>query len=131
MRDVKMIKGDDGFYRIVYGNYDSKSEAMKDLDETKKRGFDDAFVIDLSQLHQRNATLAREGNTHGQRILYTIQLKALRTPVGKSYFLHLSGIRVIHGNDGIFRYIYHEFSDLDEAGKELERIKNWGIRMPL
>ncbi len=126
MRDVKMIKGDDGFYRIVYGNYDSKSEAMKDLDETKKRGFDDAFVIDLSQLHQRNATLAREGNTQGQKIFYTIQLKALRTPVGKSYFLHLSGIRVIHGNDGIFRYIYHEFSDLDEAGKELERIKNMG-----
>ncbi|HYW94383.1 MAG TPA: OmpA family protein [Bacteroidales bacterium] len=119
--DVEVIKSDDGFYRVIYGNFDSRQEADRDLDKVKRRGYDDAFVIDLSRLHKKQ----QSGN--GQGGLYTIQLKALRTPVRKSYFARLGNIRVIEGDDGIFRYLYLEFSDLITAQQELSRIKKLGF----
>ena len=125
--DVQMIRGDDGFYRVIYGDYNAKEDAGIDIVKIKSRGYEDAFIIDLSLLHtyKQQSVSRLSGNADGR--LLTIQLKALRTPVSKNYFSRLNGIRVIQGGDGIFRYVYMEFADMENAQAELKRIKDLGF----
>jgi outer membrane protein OmpA-like peptidoglycan-associated protein len=121
--NVTMIKCSDGLYRIVYGKFTTKEEAVSELPELSLKGFKDVFVIDYSMIPVENE---ENLNQSAQEDVFTIQLKALKTPVGKSYFRNLREVREITGDDGIFRYVYGEYTNIDNAKYELDRVRNLG-----
>jgi len=59
-------------------------------------------------------------------ITYTIQIMALKNPVEVSYFTDLDGVRKFQGLDGLFRYVYGEFDNIDEATRLLPEIQRMG-----
>ncbi len=124
LSEVEVKKCDDGFYRIIYGQYESEEEAATDLQELRNRGYLDAFIIDL----ERFGTTSVENTTSKSSVNLTIQLRALKVPVGKNYFKPLIGIREIQGDDGIFRYIIGDFEGMEAALDELKRLQKMGYQ---
>ena len=47
--NVKEVKGKDGFYRYIYGEFSTKSAATKELGKVKELGFDDAFIMNMNR----------------------------------------------------------------------------------
>ena len=123
LSDYRISKCNDGFYRVIYGDYKTKSEAREELNYIKGRGYEDAFIVDFSlieSISNDNTILSSEN------ITYTIQLKALRTRLGDNYFSGIKNVRIIEDVNGIIRYIYGEYSNLSRASEELLRIKKLG-----
>lgn len=60
------------------------------------------------------------------KLLYTIQVMALKKPVRTDYFNNIPGIKVQIGNDGYYRYITGQFDDKAVLMTELSRIKKLG-----
>jgi tetratricopeptide (TPR) repeat protein len=60
------------------------------------------------------------------KLIYTIQVMALKKPVQIDYFNNIPGINVQIGNDGYYRYITGQFDDKAMLMKELSRIKKLG-----
>ncbi|MEA2106609.1 MAG: hypothetical protein U9P82_07810, partial [Bacteroidota bacterium] len=48
--EVKKIKCLDGYYRYIYGKYNSFKKAKEKLNEIIEKGYTDAFVVNLNQL---------------------------------------------------------------------------------
>jgi hypothetical protein len=59
-------------------------------------------------------------------VSFTIQIMALRKPVPVSYFKDLSPVKKFEGKDGLTRYIYGEFKEIDIAFNELKAVRNKG-----
>lgn len=119
--DFQTMKCDDGIYRIFYGRFSNKEEAIEALPEIKASGFEDAFVVDLEVLKRSRAAMeVSTGN------IYVIQIKALNVPLGRNYFSGIKDVKVVQGPDGIYRYYYGGFESIEHAGSELERIKKLG-----
>jgi len=49
IKGVKEYIGDDGKYKYIYGEYKSMAEAHKDIKKLAKKGYSDAFVINLNK----------------------------------------------------------------------------------
>ena len=116
----------DGFFRYIYGEYSSVQNALTDLQMIKDKGYPGAFVINTNRIKSISlpkTTVSASVNYSGK---YTIQLKALRTNIGLNTFKNLQNVRLIESGDKIFRYIYGEFNTLNEANKELVRIRKLG-----
>ena len=60
------------------------------------------------------------------KLLYTIQVMALKKPVQTGYFNNIPDIQVQTGNDGYYRYITGQFDNKAMLMKELGRIKKLG-----
>jgi outer membrane protein OmpA-like peptidoglycan-associated protein len=45
LENVTMFIGNDGLHRYVYGNFQSMSEALKELPRIRKMGYKDAFIV--------------------------------------------------------------------------------------
>lgn len=52
LEDVKEYIGNDGLYKYTYGKYTSISEAKKDLKKVAKKGFPDAFVVNVEKYNK-------------------------------------------------------------------------------
>ncbi len=50
LKDVEMVKGADGYYRYVWGEFIGKTSAKQALDDVIAKGFYDAFVLDVEKL---------------------------------------------------------------------------------
>ena len=124
--EFRIVKGNDGIYRVLAGGFSNRLDAMEVLPYIRSQGYDDAFVIDLDVFEKSVASLDQKSKE-----LYVIQIKALNIPLGRDYFKDLYDVRVIEGPDKIYRYIYGDFESLQNAKKELARIKNWAIMMLL
>lgn len=123
--EVRQAKSSDGYYKVLYGNFDTYEAASSELERVWNAGFSDAFITG-----QPGATREKgspDAVNAGSEV-YTIQVVALRTQVGSNYFSRLDDIRVVEGDDGFFRYIYGEYTNLGEARNELERIRSLGYQ---
>ncbi|MGC9345053.1 MAG: OmpA family protein, partial [Bacteroidales bacterium] len=120
---VKTKKCSDGFYRVIFGEFNSYDEAKEELPELKNRGFYDAFIVDMEKLNSKIAVKTSDIPVEEK---FIIQLRALSTKVSINYFNPLSDIEEVECQDGLFRYIYGEFDSLESAKIELERLKKKG-----
>ena len=106
----------DGFYRYTYGEYEGYDVAKTEIQKVIDAGFTDAFIVKLDQFEQR---IQKTGE-------FTIQLKSLKAPVNLSYFKNLKDVKELIGNDGLFKYIYGTYTNVEDARKELKRIQKLG-----
>ena len=60
------------------------------------------------------------------KLLYTIQIMALKKPVRPDFFSNISGINIQIGDDGFYRYVTGQFEDINHTKSELSRIKTLG-----
>jgi GT2 family glycosyltransferase len=63
--------------------------------------------------------------------LWTIQIAAAKTTLGKKSFKNLEPIHEIKGKDGFYRYGYGTFKTREEASRKLPLVKKKGFRSPL
>lgn len=52
LADYTVYKCNDGFYRVVFGNYLSREEAVLGLEYLRKNGYKDAFIVNYEQLNK-------------------------------------------------------------------------------
>ena len=119
--DFRTIKGNDGLYRILYGEYSSRKEAEESLPMIKGEGYEDAFITDLNDLMEssESGSVHKSGN-------YVIQLKALNTLISSGNWPGIKEVEMLKGSDNIYRYFHGNFNSIEEAKDELDRIKRLG-----
>lgn len=125
--DLKVIQSSDGIYRVLSGQYNTYQEAVLHLPDIQNKGYSDAFVVSEDQLTPTPHTEEHKVEKTSD-VVYTIQLMAIKTRVAANYFLPLKNILEIEGDDQIFRYVYGEFNNLNDANTELENIKQKGYK---
>jgi outer membrane protein OmpA-like peptidoglycan-associated protein/tetratricopeptide (TPR) repeat protein len=109
----------DGFYRYTYGNFNTRAEALKEKEQISENGYPDAFVISLEQFKQKIV----------DNVTFTIQLISSSTPIALITFKQLKGEVKEHiGNDGKFNYTYGTYKSINEARRNLEKIKKLGYQ---
>lgn len=122
---VKEYICEDGYVRYVVGEYHTFSEAAKDLDLYKEKGYTDVFVVNTKKL------LVKNQSTNSSKLVidpnkdYLIQLSAFRFPVYLSHFENIDDILEFYMKDKIFRYCTNVISGT-EVEQELDRIKGLG-----
>ncbi|MCF8380231.1 MAG: OmpA family protein [Bacteroidales bacterium] len=52
LSDYRVYKCNDGYYRIVFGNYKNREEALEGLDYMRANGYKDAFIVDYQLLNK-------------------------------------------------------------------------------
>jgi outer membrane protein OmpA-like peptidoglycan-associated protein len=120
--DFRTIKGNDGLYRILYGEFSNREDAEEALLMVRGEGYEDAFITDLNKLIKtsESGSLNKSGD-------FVIQLKALRTINSNATWSGLKDVKMIKGIDNVYRYIYGNFESIDSARDELKRIKRLGF----
>ena len=117
MKGVKEYLGADGYYRYTYLEFSSREEATLMLSKIKAKGYNDAFVINVNRYKMRET----QGNAE-----YTIQIKAMKTPLNMKYFNNIEGVKEYISNDGYYKYTYGKYKKLDDAKKGLKKVKKKG-----
>lgn len=120
---------------IIYtaGEFNNKSEAMKDLNLIIDEGFPDAAIVSLSEINmikkEINLTYSQQitKESFDEESLYTIQIKALTKPADPSFLKSMKGIKENYGNDGIYRYTYGEFKGYSLAQSEKQKLIDQGF----
>jgi outer membrane protein OmpA-like peptidoglycan-associated protein len=113
------------------GVFYNKPDAIKYLDYAREKGFLDAYIVNNYDLNDVTKSVARltpiVSQPSGKKI-YTIQLKATRSPVNMSLFKKYSDVREILGEDGFFRYVTGEFNLFSKAKEALVPIREAGFK---
>lgn len=122
MANVTPHTGKDGYFRYTAGKYDTREDAMRDLQDVYLRKFPDAFIVSLNRFAERTAS----GISDSAIIKFTIQFSATHKAADKSKYKNLGNVRVTHEADGYYRYSTGMFTDRAEAEVELNRIKALG-----
>ena len=114
----------DEFFLYTAGSFNQKHQAMTYLNVVIDGGYDDAGMLEQTELERMIA-----GMSDGKLTIessYTIQIMALKNPVDVSYFKPLTGVLKYSGKDGLHRYVQGEYKTIDEALKRLPAIKEMG-----
>lgn len=130
-RDITLIlTGTSVMYTL--DNYDTRSEAQEALEMVIDEGYRDAGVIENRRFEQvveersaeEDGTSERKQGAAG----FTIQIMALKNPVDITYFKQMEGVRVFKGVDGIYRYVYGNYSGVIEARDRLKEVREKGFK---
>jgi hypothetical protein len=126
---VRTVKsGSEWIYTI--GIFYNQPDAAKYLGYVKEKGYSEAYIVnqyDLSNVSKSGFNaVPRPGKTEGKKI-FTIQVKATRSPVNMSVFQGIEDVKELPGNDGFFRYVTGEFSDYSKAKEALGAIIKAGF----
>ncbi|MBU1626172.1 OmpA family protein, partial [bacterium] len=105
LKGVKENLCDDGFYRYTYMEIADYEEAKALRMKVIEMGYPDAFIVRKNKF---NKIEDRKGE-------FTIQIKAMKSPVNLGYFRGLEGVREYIGNDGWYKYTFGKFSSMEEA----------------
>lgn len=116
-KNIKEYLGKDGFYRYTYKEYSKKEDAKAEIPKILEKGYSDAFVIDVRKYKERDLSGDAE---------YTIQLKALKKPISLKFFKNIKGVKEYIGNDGLYKYTYGKYNNIEDARKALKKIKKKG-----
>lgn len=111
-------------YLYYFGDYKSKADASKALNMSIAAGFPNARLIDYFELNKLNKFNVTNKVDWKQK--YTIQLKA----IDKAIIIDAPGIKDLKQyktKDGFFRYTYKEYTDVEEAKADLEKVINLGF----
>jgi hypothetical protein len=139
--DVMMIKGDDGIRRYMSGSFSEIGEAAKYKTEMLMDGFDGAFIIAYSGGKRITLSDAGHGvNPAAQDITYdiinesvnesllsfSIQLGSFSREIPTevlNMYLNLGSVKPRKGDDGMIKYLFGKFTNVESARKELEKIR--------
>ena len=126
---VQTIKSD-SLTIYALGLFYNKTDANKYLEYVKENGFPDAYIInqyDLNNIPKKQAKLIPIVSQASGKKVYTIQLKAARSPLNMYQFSNYPGIREILGDDGYYRYITGEYTQFTKAKEALQDCKDTGF----
>jgi hypothetical protein len=123
----------DDMIMFTTGEYDNKSDAMKELNMILDEGFPDASIVSLDEIRSikneisANFSQQNASQQNSEDAMYTIQLKALTKPAGPEFIKSMKGIKENYGNDGIYRYTYGEFKGHTAAQAEKQKLIDQGF----
>lgn len=140
--DVLVIKGDDGIRRYMSGAFTDIRKAAEYKTEMLLEGFDGAFITAYSG--GKRITLGEAGlrvNPEAQDITYdlpnesidqklvsfSIQLGSFSEEIPTeelNKYLSLGSVKPRRGSDGMIKYLYGKFSDMESARNEIEKIRS-------
>ncbi|MFH0842616.1 MAG: OmpA family protein [Bacteroidota bacterium] len=127
---LRTIKSD-SVLLYVLGVFNNRMDAAKYLSYAVEMGFGEAYILNQYELDGETRSLYNRipviSNTTGKKI-YTIQLKAARSPVKMNTFKEAPGVREILGEDGFYRYITGEYSTLAGAKEALKALRDEGYK---
>jgi len=103
-------------YQYTYKKFRKHKSAVRELEQVRKvKGFKNSTIKMLA----KNAFVHEK---KGGEIYYTIQLMALKVPIGTEFFDNIDNVKVHKGNDGLTRYTYRKFKSFAEAKKVLKKM---------
>lgn len=126
---IRTIPTDSEYYYVL-GLFYNKSDAVKYLNYVHGKGFSEAYLAnhyDLNYIVNGNGPGPAVVSKATGKKTYTIQLKAVRSPLNPDYFRKYKGVQEIPGADGFFRYITGEYTDYDKARDALDYFIKEGI----
>ena len=120
---------------IMYttGEYNNKSDAMKELNMVIDEGFPDATIVSLDEIKSIkkdiniNYTQEQTNQSNNEESVYTIQLTALTKPAEPDFIKSMKGIKENYCQDGVYRYTYGQFTGYTEAKAELQKMIDKGF----
>ncbi len=118
LKGVKENYSKDGFYKYIYGQFATLDEARAECRKLVETGYSDAFVTNLIKFQEKVETTGE----------FTIQLKSASRPIDIKTFSSLKGVQEKIGNDGLYKYLYGNFSNIDDARKELKKVQKLGYQ---
>ncbi|OFX16496.1 MAG: hypothetical protein A2033_10985 [Bacteroidetes bacterium GWA2_31_9] len=130
---ISVTECTDGFYRYTIGDFSDYNVAREQKNKVIEAGFPDAFIIKVAQLKSRSGKLKLEpqsnnnGSTDNSSSKFTIQLKALNSPLAKDYFKDLDGVKETYCTDGFIRYTLGDYNNYNVAVFDLAKIKEQGF----
>ena len=120
----------DSLFVYAVGLFYNKPDAIRYLAYAKEKGYLDAYIINHYDLNKVTKEAARlmpiVSGTSGSKI-YTIQVKASRNSLNMRLFRDIGDIREIYSEDGYYRYVTGEYSQLAKAKEALAQIKDAGF----
>ncbi len=113
------------------GVFYNKPDATKYLGYVKEEGFTEAYIVNHYDLNDEAKSLAKRNSivslATGKKV-YTIQLKAAKTPMNMDLFNELKGVREILGDDGYYRYVLGEYDSLPQAQEAIKPVYEAGFK---
>ena len=116
LKGVKENLCQDGFYRYTYGKFEGINSAKQEKQHLIELGYTNTFIVKTDNFYSKVESVGE----------FTIQLESLAEPVNLSHFKNLKGVKELIGNDQKYKYIYGKYSSVDDARKELNKIKKYG-----
>ena len=116
----------DHAFLYTAGNFDHKTDALPLLNYAIDNGFPDARMMEREDLEDLIRSMS--DSSFAVSATFTIQIMALRNPVGIDYFRDPGNVTMFSGSDGFHRYVYGNFPNISEALKELPRIQKKGYK---
>ena len=108
------------------GTFFNKADAQQYLGYAREKGLKDAYIVNQYDLENETEALAMpmpEDVLMVARRIYTIQLKATRSPLDISrIFPDYEGVKEIRSEDGFYKYVVGEYKTYEEAKKAIEPI---------
>lgn len=107
----------DGIYRYTYGKFKTRAEAQKEKERIATLGYHDAFIVELSKFEEKVV----------QKSEFTIQLKSSVNPIKLATFKKFKDdVKELIGNDGNFKYVYGKYETINEAKRDLDKLRKEG-----
>jgi len=116
-KKIREFLGDDGVYRYTYGKVKGRENAVKLLKEILNKGYTDAFIVKYNKYVRK-----------GKDFKYTIQIASTSKQVKLTRFKNIKGVMEYIGLDAKFKYVYGKYKTLDEARKDLKKIRKMGYK---
>jgi cell division protein FtsN len=146
VNNLLVIDGNDGLTRYVAGSFTDIREAAEYKVELLLKGYEGAFVTAYrggKRITMKDAGATVDNNTKEDirsnkevgkmdksLVKYTVQLETIEGRVPAEVlgqFMSLGGVRPVRGNNGITKYVYGSFQNMDEANKALIELKEAGF----
>jgi hypothetical protein len=130
------VEGNDGLIRYVSGSFKTIQDAAEHKVNLLLKGYEGAFVTAYKggkriTLKEAGATVEKKeditgsaptGNINGDFVKFTIQLGSYngRVPAETlSEYMSLGNVRPMRSENGVTRYIYGSFTDLEDANSSM------------
>lgn len=113
----------DGYYRYVFGSFNSKTEAQEAQEILSNSWESGSFIVPADKFEDETFVI-RERTNHEK---YTIQLYALNKPISETGLKVVEGADEAKGDDGYYRYIYGKYKSYTEAEKAQASLVNQGF----
>lgn len=123
---INTIKSDTMNYYTI-GVFSSRPDAEKYIEYLRESGLSDPYLVNQNDLEDQSAAIAKPvpvvRNTNTRRI-FTIQLMATKGKLDSDrMFKGYKGVKEIVLGDGLYRYIYNEFTSIIKAKEALSSAK--------
>lgn len=133
LNNITTTKTNSGYVYSI-GKFEHQEEATEFFTKVQAMGFGKAQLVRIYELQQQSVL---ESNDYYQDTppcfsmqppYYTVQIKALRSPVATSYFSNIQCVVVSKGADGLYRYSVGAYSTREDAEKMQQEVVDKGYK---